>query len=123
MIEETKEAEKGVEFLLLTRKNWQDCLLGHHITWHLALYYFGTSICFYGYISVHLSIHPCFSLSIQFSINLLTDLNNTDKILEEFDSVTAPCMDSKNLFQLLDASSLLWRLNVRLKRSDLYTLY
>ena len=57
-----------------------------------------------------------FSLSVQFSINLLTDLNNTDKILEEFDSVMAPCMDSNNLFQLLDATSLLWRLNVSYKQ-------
>ena len=112
MIEESQRVEKGVEFLLSTRKNWQDCLLGHHITWHLTLYYFGTYICFYGYISVHFSIHLLYILSIQLSINLLTDLNNTDKILEEFDSIMAPCMDSDNLFQLLDASSLLWRLNV-----------
>ena len=40
------------------------------------------------------------------------DLNQTDKILEEFDQVMAPNMKPGNMFQLLDASSLLWRLNV-----------
>ncbi|XP_011410522.1 PREDICTED: tetratricopeptide repeat protein 38-like [Amphimedon queenslandica] len=80
VIEEVYKAEKGVDHLISTRQHWSSCLLSHHITWHLTLFYF--------------------------------DLNQTDKILKEFDQVMAPNMKPGNMFQLLDASSLLWRLNV-----------
>ena len=41
VIEEERNTEQGVEFLVTTRENWQDSLLGIHLTWHLTLYYLG----------------------------------------------------------------------------------
>ena len=56
-----------------------------------------------------LSIHP---LWIHQSIHPSIDLNQTDKILQEFDAIMAPCAKNNDHFDLLDTASLLWRLNV-----------
>ena len=40
------------------------------------------------------------------------DLEQLDKVLEEYDLVIAPSLSPNNLSGLLDASSMLWRLNV-----------
>ena len=42
----------------------------------------------------------------------LTDLGDTDAILHEFDTVLYDRATPDNLFGLIDASSLLWRLNL-----------
>ena len=44
VIEEVHKAEKGVDHLISTRQQWSSCLLSHHITWHLTLFYFGNNI-------------------------------------------------------------------------------
>ena len=44
MIEETGEAEEGVEFLTKTREDWTGISFECHIVWHLALYYLGESV-------------------------------------------------------------------------------
>ena len=41
MIEEARPVQSGVELLTQTRENWLDSLIGSHINWHLALYYYG----------------------------------------------------------------------------------
>ena len=40
------------------------------------------------------------------------DLNDEESVFREFDSVILKKVSSDNLFGLLDAASLLWRLNV-----------
>ena len=42
---------------------------------------------------------------------LMTDLEDTESVFREFDSVIFERATAENLFGLLDASSLLWRLN------------
>lgn len=42
----------------------------------------------------------------------IPDLGQIDKVLEEFDTVFVPNLTPGNFFPLLDASSLLWRMNV-----------
>ncbi len=44
---------------------------------------------------------------------MTTDLNQIDKLFEEYDKSLLPNISPNNAFGLLDASSLLWRLNVR----------
>lgn len=41
VLEESHEASDGVEFLTRTRSDWESSAFGNHITWHLALHYFG----------------------------------------------------------------------------------
>ena len=41
VIEEARPVQSGVELLTQTRENWLDSLIGSHINWHLALYYYG----------------------------------------------------------------------------------
>ena len=41
MIEETKEAGEGVEFLTGSRGDWSDTVYNNHLTWHLTLYHLG----------------------------------------------------------------------------------
>jgi hypothetical protein len=40
VIEEARPVQSGVELLTQTRENWLDSLIGSHINWHLALYYY-----------------------------------------------------------------------------------
>ena len=40
------------------------------------------------------------------------DLNQIDKLFQEFDNMLVPNLSPENVFALLDASSILWRLNV-----------
>lgn len=42
----------------------------------------------------------------------ITDLDQIDELFAEYDQTLAPNVSSDNPFALLDASSLLWRLNV-----------
>ena len=58
VIEEVRDPQKGIDFLISTRKNWQDHLLGHHTTWHLTLYYFGMLYSFIHLSIVNSPIHP-----------------------------------------------------------------
>ena len=41
VVEESRDAEEGVELLERTRKDWESSILGNHISWHLALHYLG----------------------------------------------------------------------------------
>ena len=41
VMEETKDAQKGVDFMCSTRKNWQNTPYNFHLLWHLSLYYIG----------------------------------------------------------------------------------
>jgi tetratricopeptide (TPR) repeat protein len=41
VIEETKEAGEGVEFLTGSRGDWSDTVYNNHLTWHLTLYRLG----------------------------------------------------------------------------------
>ena len=43
---------------------------------------------------------------------LILDIGQTDKVLEEFDEFFKPNLRPGNFFPLMDASSLLWRMNV-----------
>ena len=43
---------------------------------------------------------------------VITDLDDTESVFHEFDSAIFEKVGAENLFGLLDASSLLWRLNV-----------
>ena len=47
-------------------------------------------------------------------IFFITDLDDMDTLLKEYDGNLVNKVTSGNLFGLLDASSLLWRLEVRL---------
>lgn len=47
VIEETHDATDGVKFLTDTRSDWENSAFGNHITWHLALHYFGESLATY----------------------------------------------------------------------------
>ena len=60
-------------------------------------------------IQIYPSIHCEFTNP---SIHPSIDLNQTDKILQEFDAVMAPCANNNDHFDLIDTASLLWRLNV-----------
>ena len=55
VVEESRDPQEGVDFLLKTRKDWEDTGLGHHISWHLMLHYLGErySACY------NTSIHHC----------------------------------------------------------------
>ena len=41
VLEETKDAQKGVDFMRSTRENWQNTPYNFHLLWHLSLYYIG----------------------------------------------------------------------------------
>ena len=41
VVEESRDAEEGVELLERTQKDWESSILGNHISWHLALHYLG----------------------------------------------------------------------------------
>jgi hypothetical protein len=41
VMEESYDAQDGVEFLTSTRPNWETSAFGNHIAWHLTLHYFG----------------------------------------------------------------------------------
>ena len=41
VMEETKDAQKGVDFMRSTRENWQNTPYNFHLLWHLSLYYIG----------------------------------------------------------------------------------
>ena len=56
MIEETRPVQSGVELLTQTRENWLDSLIGSHINWHLALYYYGKRLSMRTYIQLWLFI-------------------------------------------------------------------
>ena len=43
---------------------------------------------------------------------MFPDLNQIDNLLQEFDDMIVPYMAAENIFALIDASALLWRLNV-----------
>lgn len=45
-------------------------------------------------------------------ISIPTDMGDTDSLLSEYDNAITKNVSSSNLFGLLDASSLLWRLNI-----------
>lgn len=49
---------------------------------------------------------------ILWSISTYSDMGDTDAVLSEYDKTLSKNVSSSNLFGLLDASSLLWRLNV-----------
>jgi len=49
------------------------------------------------------------------TVFVAVDLNDTEAILKEYDGNLVNKAVSDNLFGLLDASSLLWRLEVRVK--------
>ncbi|CAI8034667.1 Tetratricopeptide repeat protein 38, partial [Geodia barretti] len=80
VIEETKEAGEGVEFLTGSRGDWSDTVYNNHLTWHLTLY--------------HL------------------ELGDTEAVLNEYDTILVKSVTPDNRLGLLDASSLLWRLNL-----------
>ena len=42
IMEEERDAEDGVQFLTSTRDDWSHSMYNTHLTWHLALHYFGT---------------------------------------------------------------------------------
>ena len=52
VFEEVHEAERGVEFMTTTRKDWRGSSYEVHITWHLTLYYLGKQIVQYWYLIV-----------------------------------------------------------------------
>ena len=56
MIEEARDAQSGVEFLTETRDDWKESVFGGHITWHLALYYFGKLLLLHQETSLHVLI-------------------------------------------------------------------
>lgn len=96
VLEETADPAKGVEFLTSTRNDWTgpfQC----HITWHLTLYYLGRLqyIAWKNYIG----------------LSFYLDLGDTESMFREFDNVIFENATNENWFGLLDASSLLWRLN------------
>jgi hypothetical protein len=80
VIEEARPVQSGVELLTQTRENWLDSLIGSHINWHLALYYY--------------------------------ELGDTEAVLNEYDTILVKSVTPDNRLGLLDASSLLWRLNL-----------
>ena len=41
-------------------------------------------------------------------------MNEIDKIFTEYDKMLVPKIETTNILQLLDAASILWRLNVRM---------
>ena len=41
VVEEERDALKGVEFLTSSRQQWATSNLGNHISWHLCLHYLG----------------------------------------------------------------------------------
>ena len=41
VLEETRDACDGVDFLTSTRPNWENSAFGNHLAWHLTLRYFG----------------------------------------------------------------------------------
>ena len=41
VVEEERDASKGVEFLTSSRQQWATSNLGNHISWHLCLHYLG----------------------------------------------------------------------------------
>ena len=43
---------------------------------------------------------------------MFPDLNQIDNLLQEFDDMLVPYMAAENIFALIDAAALLWRLNV-----------
>ena len=103
MIEEERPTEKGVEFLNGCRGDWEHSLLSHHIAWHLTLYYLGMNC-----------VEPIFILLPPSLPPFLLDLNQIEDLFAEYDKSLLPNISADNVFGLLDASSLLWRLNVRL---------
>ena len=41
VLEETRPAEDGVQFLSGSRSDWSDTTYNNHLTWHLTLYHLG----------------------------------------------------------------------------------
>ena len=56
----------------------------------------------------------CHSSMLRLILTFLTDLDDMDTLLKEYDGNLVNKVSPDNLFGLLDASSLLWRLEVRL---------
>lgn len=66
----------------------------YHLAFNTALFRYNVDIACYTY------IHVCI------------DMGDTDSVFAEYDKTLSKNVSSANLFGLLDASSLLWRLNV-----------
>ena len=64
VVEESRDAEEGVELLERTRKDWENAGLANHISWHLALSYLGR-------LQTPAQMHTCHVHQVSVPVHLL----------------------------------------------------